>query len=93
MKKDKDIVEYVDKMRSSFKDKIPIELFDSNSFIDRYNYFKQDIEKNLPMFTKEEIIKIHKHLYEFKKLYGWSGVEYLFHLLDFENKLDKKIKQ
>lgn len=55
-----------------------------SSFKSRLKMFKEVIERDLPNFTWEEILKFDEFYHDLKKVYDWHGVDYLLKAVEFE---------
>jgi len=58
--------------------------FDYNKNKAGYLFFKETIKKDLPFFTFKEIVKIHRKMNEFRRLYEFSQMDNFVTLLEFE---------
>ena len=47
-------------------------------------YFKDFLKRELPEFTKEDILKFDKHFQKFVKIYEWYGAEYFLTAMEYE---------
>jgi len=59
-------------------------------FKGRLGIFKEVIERELPEFTIEEILKYNQYYHKLRALYEWNGYYYLFCALEFELKKSRK---
>ena len=55
-----------------------------SNFKNRYKFFKETIEKDLPELTKEEIIKFNRYYHSFREIYKWNGFDVLLKVLEWE---------
>lgn len=61
-------------------------------FILRYKMFKEMIEKELPEFTIEEILKFDEHFHKFKDtVYAWHGYDRMLTCLEYEEMSKKPL--
>ena len=58
------------------------------NFKNRYEMFKEVIERDLPELTKDEIIKFNRYYHSFREIYKWNGFDVLLKVLEWE-KLQK----
>lgn len=62
-------------------------------FILRYQMFKEMLEKELPEFTIEEILKFDEHFYKFKEIvYSWYGSDKMLTCLEYEERKKGRVK-
>jgi len=67
---------------------------DENSygnFKNRYKFFKETIERDLPELTKEEIIKFNRYYHSYREIYKWNGLDVLLKVLEWEELKNKKL--
>jgi len=64
---------------------------DDDCFIDRFNYFKEFLAKELPVFSTKEIIKIYNNLSIFRKIFEWVEVDEFVNVLYLLDK-EKHVK-
>ena len=62
-----------------------IKVLNPTAFKTQLEYFKQMLERDLPEFTLEEILKYDKFSYQLKKIYDWHNVEYLLTAIKLED--------
>ncbi len=62
---------------------------DYSSFKNRYEVFKDVLDRDFNDLTLEEIVKIHKNYHRFRDLFGWVGLDYLMYVLEWEINKDK----
>lgn len=63
---------------------------DYSSFKSRYKYFKEFIERELPEFTPQEIIKFTKYYHKFQEtVYSFSGFDMMLEVLEWEQLKNK----
>ena len=64
---------------------------DDDSFIDRLDFFKSFLTKELSVFSTEEIVKIYRNLSVFKKIFEWIEVDEFVNVLYLLDK-EKHVK-
>lgn len=61
-----------------------------SNFKSRYEYFKEFIERELPEFTPQEIIKFNKYYHKFKEtVYSFNGYDMMLNILEWEQLKNK----
>lgn len=77
--------EFVILMSRTVKGKYTGEIEDGDAFIERYNLYKEHLEKNVPEFSLEELLKIYQHFDKIKdNLFSFSEFERFQQCLEFE---------
>ena len=64
-----------------------------SNFKNRYKFFKETIERDLPELTKDEIIKFNRYYHSYREIYKWNGFDVLLKVLEWEELQKTKLQQ